>query len=69
MPSTRSQNPEILDGPDWITRRPNSHGRSGSNLLRSRDGTSGRGTQSGDELSSPRAKSVYSQYYPDINMK
>ena len=67
MPSTRSKNPELLDGPDWITKR--TRGRGKNAILRTGHGASPRATQSGDESTSSRPKSVYSQYYPDVNLK
>ena len=66
MPSTRSQHPDLLNGPDWITRRTRGRGKNAP--IREGHGAP-RGTQSGDELSSSRPKSVYSQYYPDVNLK
>ena len=66
MPSTRSKNPELLDGPDWITKR--TRGRGKNAILRTGHGASPRATHSGDESTSSRPKSVYSQYYPDVNL-
>ena len=66
MPSTRSQHPDLLNGPDWITRRTRGRGKNAP--IREGHGAP-RGTQSGDELSSSRPKSVLYNYHPDFNLK
>ena len=66
MPSTRSQHPDLLNGPDWITRRTRGRGKNAP--IREGHGAP-RGTQSGDELSSSRPKSVLCNYHPDFNLK
>ena len=66
MPSTRSQHPDLLNGPYWITRRTRGRGKNAP--IREGHGAP-RGTQSGDELSSSRPKSVLYNYHPDFNLK